>query len=221
MENKFYQLTEKEDSAELYIYGDIVSYKWYEQDVCSYDLSKELNALNGKNLIVRINSYGGEVAEGLAIYNLLKSYGGKVTTICDGFACSSASVIFMAGEERIMNKASLLLIHNAWTYVCGDSNKLRKQAEDLEKITKPSIEVYKLCSNLDEITIKGMMDREEWITADEALNYGFATSIREEQAKQSLKDEMIMKLVLKNKQLEKNSSKPAESKKGWFFKCQK
>lgn len=216
---KFYQLTENEDSAELYIYGDITSYKWFEDDVCSYDLSKELIALNGKDLKVRINSYGGEVSQGLAIYNLLRDYKGKVTTICDGFACSSASVVFMAGTERVMNKASLLLIHNAWTYASGDSNELRKQADDLEKITKPSLEIYKSHSNLSEETLKSMMDEETWITSDEALEYGFATSIKEDEAKQSLKDEMMLKLVMKNKKLEKQLREPAQ-KKGWFFKCQ-
>ncbi len=220
--NNFYQLSINEDSAELFIYGDITSYKWYEDDVCAYDLSKELKELNGKDLKVRINSYGGEVSQGLAIYNLLRDYEGNVKTICDGFACSAASVVFMAGKERIMNKASLLLIHNAWTYVSGDANELRKQADDLEKITRPSIEVYKSTSHLTENEIKEMMDREEWITADEALDYGFATSVNEIEAKQSLRDEMMTKLVLKTKRLEKQNllNKPAETKKGWFLKCQ-
>ena len=72
---KFYQLTSQDkQNAELYIYGDITSYKWFEDDVVAYDLAKELIDLNGKNLKVRINSYGGEVAQGLAIYNLLKDF---------------------------------------------------------------------------------------------------------------------------------------------------
>ena len=219
MKNNFYQLTNvNEDSAELFIYGDITSYKWYEDDVCAYDLAKELNDLEGKNLTVRINSYGGEVAQGLAIYNLLKSYSGEVTTLCDGFACSAASVIFMAGTKRLMPKSSLLMIHNAWTYASGDANELRKVAEKIEKITQPSIEVYKSVSNLDEETIKQMMDDETWITAEEALTYGFATEISEQSAKQSLRDEMFARIVLKNKQLEKQINQPAQ-KKGWFFKC--
>lgn len=219
MKNNFYQLTNvNEDSAELFIYGDITSYKWYEDDVCAYDLAKELNDLEGKNLTVRINSYGGEVAQGLAIYNLLKSYNGEVTTLCDGFACSAASVIFMAGTKRLMPKSSLLMIHNAWTYASGDANELRKVAEEIEKITQPSIEVYKSVSNLDEETIKQMMDDETWITAEEALSYGFATEISEQSAKQSLRDEMFARIVLKNKKLEKQVNQPAQ-KRGWFFKC--
>ena len=79
MKERFYQLTNvSEDSATLYIYGDITSIKWFENDVCVYDLAKEIGDLNGKALTVRINSYGGEVAEGPASYKLLNSYVGEV-----------------------------------------------------------------------------------------------------------------------------------------------
>lgn len=222
MKNNFYQLTNiNEDSAELYIYGDITSYKWYEDDVCVYDMANELSGLNGKSLKVRINSYGGEVAQGLAIYNLLKSYSGEVTTLCDGFACSAASVIFMAGKNRVMPRSSLLMIHNAWTYASGDANDLRKAADEIEKITQPSIEIYKSNSSLSEEEIKKMMDDETWITADEALSYGFATEISEESVQQSVRDDMMSRIVLKNKKLEKQLKELEQTREpvneGWFF----
>lgn len=218
---KFYQLTSQDEhNAELYIYGDITSYKWFEDDVVDYDLAKELIDLNGKNLKVRINSYGGEVAQGLAIYNLLKDYKGQVTTVCDGVACSAASVIFMAGAQRLMPRSSLLFIHNAWTYASGNADELRKQAEELEKITQPSVEIYKSVSSLDESEIKKMMDEETWITADEAMSYGFATQVVEDNPQQSMKDDMISRLVHQNKKLEKQLNEKANEptqKKGWFF----
>ena len=221
MKERFYQLTNvSEDSATLYIYGDITSIKCFENDVCVYDLAKEIGDLNGKALTVRINSYGGEVAEGLAIYNLLKSYAGEVTTICDGFACSAASVVFMAGAKRIMPRSSLLMIHNAWTWASGDADDLRKAADDLEKITQPSVEIYTSVSNLDADEIKAMMDAETWIDADEALDFGFATEISEESAMQSLEDGILAKTVFKNKQLEKKIKeleKAEPVKTGWFF----
>lgn len=222
MKERFYQLVNQSDQeATLYIYGDITSIKWFENDVCVYNLAKEIGELNGKKLNVRINSYGGEVAEGLAIYNLLKSYGGEVATICDGFACSAASVVFMAGKQRIMPKSSLLLIHNAWTRASGDANDLRKAADDLEKITQPSIDIYSSVSNLSEEEIKKMMDEETWISADEALSYGFATEVTDEEAMQSLEEGILAKTVMKNKELEKRIKeleKPAEPvDEGWFF----
>lgn len=199
---KFYQLNKNEEGNELLVYGDITSYKYYEEDVCSYDLAVELSQLEG-DLKVRINSYGGEVSQGLAIYNLLKSYKGKVTTMCDGFACSAASVVFMAGSVRAMPRSSLLFLHNAWTTQSGDSNALRAAADDLEKITMPSIAIYKENSNLSEEAIKNLMDDETWITADEALDYGFATMIVENQPQQAINEQYLFKVVSRNKALEK------------------
>lgn len=177
MNRKYFSLEKTKQTANLYIYGDITSWPWLEGDVSAANLSKQLEALGDVDEInVYINSYGGEVAEGLAIYNALKRHKAKVRTICDGFACSIASVIFMAGDERVMNEASLLMIHNAWTFAEGNAAALRKQADDLEKITQASVEAYKANSSLEEEEIKALMDAETWITPDEAISYGFATS---------------------------------------------
>lgn len=176
MKEKYYMLETNEDkTADLYIFGDITSYDWYEGDVSANTLLKQLKELDVDSINVHINSYGGEVSQGLAIYNTLKDSKMKVTTVCEGFACSAASVVFMAGDERIVKDASLLMIHNAWTYARGDSNELRKQAEDLEKITQASVNAYKSKASISEEKIKELMDNETWITADEAITYGFAT----------------------------------------------
>lgn len=174
---KFYQLTQNNDVAELYIYSDITSFAWAEGMVTSKSIIDEINGITASTINVYISSYGGEVQAGLAIYNALKRHKAKVRTICDGFACSIASVIFMAGEERIMNDASLLMIHNAWVYAEGNAEELRKQADALEKITQASVEAYKSHSSLSEEEIKALMDAETWILPEEALSYGFATSI--------------------------------------------
>jgi len=196
---KYYQLIQNGMSADLYIYGDITSFPWYEDDVSSFTLSKELEALEVENINCYINSYGGEVAEGLAIYNQLKRHAAKVTTICDGFACSAASVIFMAGDERIMNSASLLMIHNAWSYANGNAEELRKQADDLEVITQASINAYMQSVTITEAELKTLMDAESWILPADALAMGFATTIADEpennQASQSVKNQMVAKLT--------------------------
>ena len=179
MNKKYFALERTEQSATITIYGDICSWAWEDFGEMSANiLSKQLEALGDVNEInVYINSYGGEVAEGLAIYNALRRHKAKVRTFCDGFACSIASVIFMAGDERIMNEASLLMIHNAWTWASGNAAELRKQAEDLDKITQASVEAYKAHSSLKEEDIKALMDAETWILPSEALEYGFATSV--------------------------------------------
>ncbi|MDU3790403.1 MAG: Clp protease ClpP [Erysipelotrichaceae bacterium] len=218
--NKPYQFVKQgEDVTELLIYGDITSFDWYESDTGAYSFAKDLAEID-TDIIVRINSYGGEVAEGLAIYNQLKAFKHNVTTVCDGFACSAASVIFMAGAKRIMPNSSLLLIHNAWTWTAGDSNELRKQADDLEKITQPSVEIYKSVATISEEEIKSMMDEETWITAEEALSYGFATEIQKIEAQQKAEDKMMYSLVMKCKQLEKklqeNSCEEQDAWKSYF-----
>lgn len=181
MKNKYYALevNKEKKEADIYIFGDITSWEWFESDVSSYTLSKELQELNKDIEIinVHINSYGGEVAEGLAIYNMLKNHPAKVRAIVDGFACSIASVIFMAGDERIMNNASLLMVHNAWMYTAGNAEELRKDADDLDKITQASIEAYKNRANISEDEIKELLDNETWILPSEALEMGFATTI--------------------------------------------
>lgn len=179
MKRNYFSLEKTKQTATINIYGDITSWAWEELgEMSAVNLSKQLEALGDVDKIdVYINSYGGEVAEGLAIYNALKRHKAKVTTYCDGFACSIASVIFMAGDERVMNESSLLMIHNAWTYAMGNSEELRKQADDLEKITQASVEAYKSHSSLSEKEIKKLMDNETWILPTEALEYGFATTI--------------------------------------------
>lgn len=175
---KFYQLTQTEREADLHIYGDITSWPWEELgEVSAYHLSKELAELDVDRINVYINSYGGEVAEGLAIYNSLKRHKAKVTTVCDGFACSIASVIFMAGDERIMNESSLLMIHNAWTWASGNADELRKQAEDLDTINQAAVSAYMSRVSITEDEVKDLMDKESWIKPADAYAWGFATAI--------------------------------------------
>lgn len=180
-EVKYYALERKENKADLYIFGAITSYPWRDKDRDAYGIVQELAELDTDELNVHINSNGGAVSEGLAIYNVLKNSKAKVTTYCDGFACSAASVIFMAGNKRIMNSASLLMVHNAWTYGEGNAAELRKQADDLETITQASVNAYMNCVTITEDEVKKMMDEETWITAEKAVEYGFATSVYEDE----------------------------------------
>lgn len=188
---KYFSMEQVGTDVAIEIYGDIVEWPWLESDTSAYGLVQRIKELGDVDTItVGINSYGGEVKEGLAIYNALKQSKAKVTTRCDGFACSAASIVFCAGDERIMNDSSLLMIHNAWSYAEGDANALRKQADDLEKITEPSIRAYLSVSSLSEDEIREMMDAETWIDPDEALEMGFATSVvksKTEKASQSVR----------------------------------
>lgn len=211
---KYYSLATENNEANINIYGDITSWEWFESDVSSYTLSKELEGLDVDTINVYINSYGGEVAEGLAIYNVLKRHKAKIKTFCDGFAASIASVIFMAGDERIMSNASLLFIHNAWTYAAGNANELRKTADDLETMTQASINAYMNHVNITEEELKEMLDAETWITPQDALNMGFATAIINDNTSknpnQSIKKKLMQQLVKAQEKKEPTESAPSE-----------
>lgn len=198
MNTKYYALEQAGRKAEMYIFGNITGYAWREKDRDAYGVVKELQDLDADEIHVYINSTGGSVAEGLAIYNVLKSHHAKVYTYDSGFACSAASVVFMAGEERIMYSSSLFMIHNAWSYGEGNAAYFRKQAEDLDIITQASVKAYMEKVTITEEEVKDMMDKETWLSAEKAKEYGFATKIYEEKteevnlsAMQSINDKML------------------------------
>lgn len=179
--SKFFQLVNDGTSADLYIFGDICAWPWESQgEQSGVSVVRQLKELDADEIRVHINSYGGDVAEGLAIYNVLREHKAKITTICDGFACSAASVVFMAGDKRVMQPASLLMIHNAWTVAMGNAAELRKTADDIETITQASVEAYKKVATISEEEIKALMDAETWILPKDAVEYGFATEIDDE-----------------------------------------
>lgn len=200
---KYFQLTTSEDgtTADLDIYGDICA-RWWDDDAMSAPkLSKMLDELGDVSQInVHINSYGGEVAEGLAIYSALRRHKARVRTTCDGFACSIASVIFMAGDERLMSDASLLMIHNAWTSALGvNAADLRKLADDMDTITSASKSAYMARISITEDELTELMDAETWISPADAVDMGFATAIETfesgDKASQGARD-ALMALVM-------------------------
>lgn len=187
---KFYQITVNSENraADIIIYGNITSFatdleRWYGDDeniaeVSSRQIIKEINDLDVDTINVYINSYGGEVAEALAIYSALKRHSASVHTYCDGFACSAATIIFCAGDVRTMGSIALMMIHNCMSYLgFANSEEMRKAAEDNDKINQSSINAYLAVSNLSEDEIKAMMNAETWLTAEECLKYGFATEV--------------------------------------------
>lgn len=191
---KYYQLINNNEVSELHIFGDIVDEQYYDTDVAGAKLCQEIKALNTNKIKVYINSYGGSVSAGLAIYNALKMHPAEITTYCQGFACSIASVIFMAGDNRIMSNASLLMIHNAWCNVSGNASELRKQADDLDKITQASINAYMEHANITKEELIGLLDGESWLTPEESLEMGFATEIIKEETNivsQSVKKSLV------------------------------
>lgn len=193
---KFWQfraLTTK-NSAELLLYGPISETTWWGDEVTPKEFADELKALGDiSELTVRINSGGGDVFAGQAIHSLLKSHKARVTVIIDGLAASIASVIAMAGDTVIMPRNAMMMIHNPWTIGIGNSNDFRKLADDLDKIRESMIAAYQSKTGMDRDELIALMDGESWLTADEAVEYGFADQV--DQARQvaaSLRGNMLV-----------------------------
>ena len=186
-----YQIVENAETrtADINIYGDITSaaelYRNWgcsEGEVSARDVKQAIEGLDVDTINVYINSYGGEVAEALAIYSSLKRHSARIHTFCDGFACSAATIVFCAGDVRTMGAIALLMIHNCMSYLgYANSEEMRKAAEDNDKINQSSIEAYKAVCSLEEDEIKEMMNKETWLTAQECLEYGFATEIADQE----------------------------------------
>lgn len=170
-----------DERADVYLYDEILSSESsFGCETVSLEIANLPEAV--KEIVVHINSYGGEVKEGIAIYNALKDSPAKVTTIAEGFACSIASVIFCAGDDRIVSDLSMLMIHNAWTIAVGDADELTQAAEGVRKISETTKQAYRSVCNLSDDDLKAMLDAETWLTPEESLECGFATAIKETKA---------------------------------------
>lgn len=126
---------------------------------------------------VRISSGGGVADQGTAIFNLLREFSGKVTVKIDGIAGSAASLIAMAGDNRVIGQGALFFIHNAWNICIGDANDMRKTANVLDTISGQYVNIYSDRSGQKKADVKAMMDAESWLPADEAVKLGFCTAV--------------------------------------------
>lgn len=215
MKNKFYSLEKASDTeANLYIYGDIVNYRWDDEDVNANSLKNELEALGDLSCInVHINSYGGDTFQGLAIHNILKQHSAKVNIYVDGIAASSASIIAMAGDKVYMPRTALMMIHNCWTCVIGNADELRKTAEDMDKIAEAYKSAYMAKVNITKEKLEELLTNETYLTADECIEMGFADEIIEDEkiAVNSFANKSILNLVNRLKVAEeKNKSSNIE-----------
>ncbi|MBN2852048.1 MAG: Clp protease ClpP, partial [Clostridia bacterium] len=134
--------------------------------------------------------------EGTAIYSQLKRHQAQKIVYVDGFACSVASVIAMAGDKVIMPKNTMMMIHNMWTCVCGNAQELRKAADDLDTISNGNRQAYllKAKDKLTEEKLIEMLNAETWLTADQCVEYGLADEIAGEEADLTQAKQMLQKV---------------------------
>lgn len=190
------------DAAEISIFDEIGFW-----GVTAKDFINEFRTLSAKSITVLINSPGGSVFDGLAIYNVLRQSNAEITVKVMGVAASAASFIAMAGKKIVMPKNAFMMVHNPMGGVFGNADELREWADTLDKIGASMIGIYVARTGKSEDEVKALLDAETWMTADEAVALGFADEIA---------PEMKMAALFETERLPENiralfEAKPSES----------
>ncbi len=165
------------DTADIFIYDQIGEDWWSGEGVAAKRFCQDVAALKARQINLHINSPGGSVFDGQAIYTTLRNHPAQVTTYIDGLAASIASVIALAGSRVVMASNALFMIHNPWGVTQGTSDDMRKYADVLDKVRDTIVGVYRDRSGMPDAEILAAMDAETWMSAEEALTFGFVDEV--------------------------------------------
>jgi len=173
MTEKWYNIQNKAGKpADVYIFDEIGTY-----GITAQEFITDIKDLKDTPINLRINSLGGDVFDGMAMYNVIKRREAKTTVYIEGIAASIATIISLGADEVVMAENSLFMIHNAWGGTMGEAKDMRKTAETLEKITGELTDIYRKKTGLSYDALAEMMDEETWLNANEALEMGFIDTI--------------------------------------------
>ena len=217
MNEKWYNIQNKAgETADIYIFDEIGTY-----GVTAQDFISEIKGLKDIPINLRINSLGGDVFDGMAMYNVIKRRESKTTVYIEGIAASIATIIALGADEVIMAENSLFMIHNAWGGTSGEAKDMRKTAETLDKITSELTDIYVKKTGLSYDALAEMMDEESWLNAQEAFDLGFIDTISDSikvAAKYDVsKFKNITQEEIKNKlSININNKKMTNELKEWF-----
>jgi len=168
--------------ATINIFGVIGGASWMDDMIPSKTFISELNDLDAEIITVYVNSPGGSVEEGFAIYNALNMSKAKIITHNIGMAASAAAYVMMAGDERKSANNAYMLIHSPWTFLVGNAKELRKYADVLDVLNKSMISIFATRTGLEPEKIADMLDEETWISAEQGLEDGFLDTVVEDKA---------------------------------------
>lgn len=206
---------QEENKTLLYIYDDVTEYGEFNWDTWEYDESEtsakyfaqKLGEIpDGQTIELHINSNGGSVKEGVAIYNNLKQKQNHKIGIVDGVAHSVAFLILQACDERKMCLGTTALIHNMWMYCYGNASQLRKYADDLDDMMEANRQVFMERAKITEDQLKELMENETYLTPDKALEYGLIDEVMGKQAPSEDAEKLLQKLSEMQKQLNRQQS---------------
>ncbi|TRO29330.1 Clp protease ClpP [Ectopseudomonas mendocina] len=174
--NSTIQAAASEDNT-ISVFDVIGQDYWTGEGVTAKRIAAALRAIGERDVVVNINSPGGDMFEGLAIYNLLREHKGSVTVKVLGLAASAASIIAMAGDEVQIARAGFLMIHNAWIFAAGNRHDFREYADYLEPFDASMADIYVARSGQELADVQRMMDGETWIGGSAAIDQGFADAL--------------------------------------------
>ena len=175
--NKFWNFTDNDDgSRTLFLCGAIADESWFDDDVTPKAFRADLNAGKG-DVVIWINSPGGDCVAASQIYSMLMDYPGNVTVKIDGIAASAASVIAMAGSKVLMAPTALMMIHNPLTVAIGDTEEMQKAIDMLSEVKESILNAYEIKTGLSRAKLSHLMDAETWMNAKKAMELGFADDL--------------------------------------------
>lgn len=182
-----------DDMAEVFVYGDIGG--WMD-GVSADEFARELKALKVTDITARINSGGGSVFEGQAIYNSLVNHPAKVNVVIDGIAASIASVIAMAGDNISITEGSHIMVHKPWSMAMGDANSMRKEAEVLDSLESGIIDIYAARTGKSREKLEKWVSEETWFKGAAAVDAGFADNVIPAKRKENFAKSNILNYYL-------------------------
>ena len=207
--DRYYNIVQQagERTADVYIFGDIVSYQWDESDTSAWSFTRELQAIEADTIRVHIDSYGGSVSEGWAIYNTLINHPARIETYADGFVASAAIYPYLAGDVRQASPVAAFYFHEIMTSAYGYAEDLEKAAEEIRKLTDIGVQAFVERTGMTAEAVKALMADETWLSPAEALERGIVTKIVTERddgrRQQSARVQVVSRLLEKRE-------KPAE-----------
>lgn len=175
--NKYFAIQQANRVANIYIFGDIVPIEWFDGDVSANGIKNQIEGLDVDEIHVHIDSYGGAVSEGWAIYNALRQHPAHVTTYGDGFVASAALYPFLAGDERVASNLSAYYFHRVSVAAEGYADELRAAANEADMMTEIGINAFVERTKMTADDVRALMEAETWLAPEEAIDRGLATSI--------------------------------------------
>ncbi len=174
--NPAIQAAVERTSDTITVYG-VIGEDWYGEGVTLKRIDAALRAIGERDVTVYINSPGGDMFEGIAIYNRLQQHSHEVTTKVLGMAASAASIVYLAGSKREVASSAFLMIHNCWTFLAGNRHYLRDVADDMEEFDAAMADLYAETSGQPVKDMAELMDDETFIRGKRAVELGLATGL--------------------------------------------